>query len=212
MSSGTDRGRLWVVSAPSGAGKTSLVRELMAREPGLRFSISYTTRPPRAGEVDGHDYLFVDEDRFMAMVDNGEFLEHARVFGNRYGTARAQVEKELVQGHDVLLEIDWQGAAQVREMMPEGRSIFILPPSREELERRLRGRGTDSDAVIERRLREAHAELLQWSQFDYAVINEDFDRALADMQRIVHRDGESLAAGRPEVRELAERLLAQTPE
>lgn len=212
MSSDTDRGRLWVVSAPSGAGKTSLVRELMAREPGLRFSISYTTRPPREGEVDGQDYLFVDEERFVAMIEAGEFLEHARVFGNRYGTARTQVEADLERGHDVLLEIDWQGAAQVREMMPEGRSIFVLPPSREELERRLRGRGTDSEAVIERRLREAHAELLQWSRFDYAVINDDFDRALADMQRIIHRQGEALATTRPEVRELAERLLAQTPE
>lgn len=212
MSSNGDRGRLWVVSAPSGAGKTSLVRELMAREAGLRFSISYTTRPSRPGEVDGQDYLFVDEDHFLAMIENGEFLEHARVFGNRYGTARRQVEKELSAGHDVLLEIDWQGAAQVREMMPEGRSIFILPPSREELERRLRGRGTDSEDVIERRLREAHAELLQWSRFDYAVINDDFDRALADMQRIVHRKGEALVADRPQVRELAERLLAQTPE
>lgn len=207
-----NRGRLWVVSAPSGAGKTSLVHELMRREPRLRFSISYTTRPPRQGEVDGQDYLFVDEARFVAMIEAGEFLEHARVFGNRYGTARGQVERELADGHDVLLEIDWQGAAQVREMMPEGRSIFILPPSREELERRLRGRGTDSEAVIERRLREAHAELLQWSGFDYAVINDDFDQALGELQRIIHGDGEALSATRPQVRQLAEQLLADTPE
>lgn len=206
------RGHLWVVSAPSGAGKTSLVRELMQREPKLRFSISYTTRPARDGEVDGQDYLFVDEDRFVAMIEAGEFLEHARVFGNRYGTARRQVERELAEGHDVLLEIDWQGAEQVRRMMPEARSIFVLPPSREELEKRLRGRGTDSEAVIERRLQEAHAELLQWQSFDYAVINDDFDRALADMQRLIHGEDGNLAIDRPAVRELAEQLLARTPE
>lgn len=207
-----ERGNLWVVSAPSGAGKTSLVRELVAREPRLSFSISYTTRPPREGEVNGRDYVFVDEDRFVAMIEAGEFLEHAQVFGNRYGTARGQVDRELADGHDVLLEIDWQGARQVRRMMPEGASIFVLPPSREELERRLRGRGTDSDRVIERRLREAHAELLQWSEFDYAVINDDFDRALADMQRIVLGEGQDLKTTRAAVRELAEQLLADTPE
>ncbi|MCP1727975.1 guanylate kinase [Natronospira proteinivora] len=212
MSEAMERGNLWVVSAPSGAGKTSLVRELVAHEPRLSFSISYTTRPPREGEVNGRDYVFVDEDRFVAMIDAGEFLEHAQVFGNRYGTARGQVDRELAEGHDVLLEIDWQGARQVRTMMPEGRSIFVLPPSREELERRLRGRGTDSDGVIERRLREAHAELLQWSEFDYAVINDDFHRALADMQRIVAGEGSNLKASRPAVGELAERLLAETPE
>lgn len=207
-----ERGHLWVVSAPSGAGKTSLVRELMEREPNLRFSISYTTRPPREGEVDGHDYLFVDEDRFVRMIEDGEFLEHAQVFGNRYGTARGQVDRELDAGHDVLLEIDWQGAEQVRRMMPEARSIFVLPPSRDELERRLRGRGTDSEAVIERRLREAHAELKQWNQFDFAVINDDFGRALSDLRRIIHGDGADLVTERPGVRELAERLFAQTPE
>ncbi|MEA5445740.1 guanylate kinase [Gammaproteobacteria bacterium AB-CW1] len=205
------RGNLWVVSAPSGAGKTSLVRALMDREAGLRFSISYTTRPPREGEVDGEDYCFVDEARFREMIEGGEFLEHAQVFGNRYGTARAQVERELESGCSVLLEIDWQGAEQVRRMMPEARSIFILPPSREELESRLRGRGTDSDAVIERRLREAHAELLQWSNFDYAIINDDFDRALQDLRGLIHGRGEGLEADREAVRSLADRLLADTP-
>jgi len=207
-----ERGKLWVVSAPSGAGKTSLVRELVRQEPALCFSISYTTRPPREGEVDGKDYVFVDESRFCQMIEAGEFLEHAQVFGNRYGTARGQVEQELADGHDVLLEIDWQGAEQVRRMMPEGKSIFVLPPSRDELERRLRGRGTDSDAVIERRLQEAHAELLQWKHFDYAVINDDFEIALAEMQSIVRGQGDNLRTQRPGVAELARGLLEQTPE
>lgn len=198
---------LWVVSAPSGAGKTSLVRALMESEPNLCFATSYTTRPKRPGEVHGVDYLFVDGAEFDAMVERGEFLEHATVFDNRYGTGRKQVESELAAGRDVMLEIDWQGAHQVRQRMPEARSIFILPPSREALEARLRQRGTDSDEVIRRRLDEARAEIGHCLEFDFAVINLDFDRALDELRRIIAGDEGGLAADRPEIRALVDRLL-----
>lgn len=179
------RGRLFVIAAPSGAGKTSLVRALMEREPGLRFSISYTTRPQRPTEQHGRDYFFVDRDEFERMVGNGEFLEHARVFDNYYGTARRPVEAALAVGQDLILEIDWQGAAQVRAALPECVSIFILPPSRVELERRLRGRGTDAEDVIQRRLRDAAGDMGHWREFDYVVVNDDFARALQELQDIV---------------------------
>lgn len=207
MKRASGQGCLWVVSAPSGAGKTSLVRALMDSEPDLCFATSYTTRPQREGEVHGVDYLFVDEAEFEAMVERGEFLEHATVFGNRYGTGRRQVEQELAAGRDVLLEIDWQGAHQVRRRMSEARSIFILPPSREALEARLRKRGTDPEEVIRRRLDEARAEIGHCPEFDFAVINQDFDQALAELRRVMAGGNGALAADRAEIRSLVDRLL-----
>src|SRR5512137_1973786 len=185
------RGRLFVIAAPSGAGKTSLVRALMEREPSLRFSISYTTRPQRPTETHGRDYFFVSKEEFEAMVARGEFLEHARVFDNYYGTALGPVEASLASGQDLILEIDWQGAQQIRRALPECCSIFILPPSRDELERRLRGRGTDAEGVIQRRLRDAASDMTHWSEFDFVVVNDDFDRALADLHAIVRGQGEA---------------------
>jgi guanylate kinase len=179
------RGRLFVITAPSGAGKTSLTKALLAAEPGLRLSTSYTTRPPRPGEQDGREYHFVDEPTFLAMRDRGEFLENALVHGNRYGTSRKVIAETLERGQDLVLEIDWQGAAQVRELYPEGIGIFILPPSIEELERRLRGRGQDSDAVIQRRLANAQAEMAHAQEFEYRIINKDFDTAKAKLVEIV---------------------------
>ena len=179
------RGRLFVIAAPSGAGKTSLVRALMERVPVLRFSISYTTRARRPTEEHGRDYFFVGKDEFSRMVDAGEFLEHATVFDNSYGTSRGQVDQSLSGGQDLILEIDWQGAAQVRRALPECVSIFILPPSRAELERRLRGRGTDTEEVIQRRLRDAASDMAHWREFDCVVVNDDFDRALGELEAIV---------------------------
>jgi guanylate kinase len=202
------RGRLFVIAAPSGAGKTSLVAALMEREPGLRLSISYTTRPRRPTEVHGRDYFFVSRDDFDRMAVEGGFLEHATVFDNHYGTSKAQVEQSIAGGQDLILEIDWQGAAQIRAAMPECVSIFILPPSRTELERRLRGRGTDSEEVIRRRLRDAASDMGHWSEFDYVVVNDDFDRALRDLQDIVRGGGEASRAGRPGLGELAAGLTA----
>ncbi len=202
------RGKLFVIAAPSGAGKTSLVRALMQRRPKLRFSISYTTRQQRPNERDGHDYFFVDKPQFERMVAAGDFLEHARVFDNYYGTSRPQVEQLLDASQDVLLEIDWQGAQQIRRTLPECRSIFVLPPSSAALEQRLRGRGTDSDEVIARRLRDSLADLSHWSEFDYIVVNDDFDRATAELEAIVTGQGEHLRRDRAELRELLARLLS----
>ncbi|KAB7624422.1 guanylate kinase [Alkalilimnicola sp. S0819] len=178
-------GTLYIISAPSGAGKTSLLRALVAAVPEVVVSVSHTTRARRPGELDGRDYHFLDHQEFEARVARGEFLEHARVFGNLYGTARAQVLARLEADQDVILEIDWQGARQVREAMPEAVSIFILPPSRGELERRLRGRGQDSEAVIEARMREAESELSHYAEYDYLVVNDDFELALADLRALV---------------------------
>ena len=202
------RGRLFVIAAPSGAGKTSLVRALMEREASLRFSISYTTRKQRPTEQHGRDYFFVGRDEFDLMVANGEFLEHARVFDNDYGTARWQVEEALAAGQDLILEIDWQGAALIRAALPECISIFILPPSRPELERRLRGRGTDAEEVIRRRLRDAASDMTHWHEFDHVVVNDNFDRALGELQDIVAGRGEGTRRDRPGLVELAARLTA----
>jgi len=192
------RGRLFVISAPSGAGKTSLVRALMSREPGLRFSISCTTRKRRENEVDGQDYFFVPTvDEFKRMAAAGDFLEHAQVFDNYYATPRRPVEEALAAGQDLLLEIDWQGAAQVRAAMPECVSIFVLPPSRAELDRRLRARGTDTEQVIERRLADAAADMTHWREFDYVVINDDFERATAALADVVRGRGEKARSSRP---------------
>jgi guanylate kinase len=200
------RGRLFVIAAPSGAGKTSLVRALMEREPGLRFSISFTTRKQRPNEQHGRDYFFVSREEFDRMVAAGEFLEHATVFDNSYGTARRQVEDSLAAGQDLILEIDWQGAQQIRRALPECHSIFILPPSRPELERRLRGRGTDSQEVIQRRLRDAAGDMGHWDEFDFVVVNDDFERALAELQAVVHDEGQASRRDRPGLAGLAGEL------
>ena len=202
----TDRGRLFVITAPSGAGKTSLVHALMEREPSLRFSVSYTTRPKRPSEVNGRDYFFVSRERFEQMIGAGEFLEHARVFDNFYGTSRQQVERSLASGQSLILEIDWQGALQIRRTMPECVSIFILPPSRQELERRLRGRGTDSDEVIARRLSDAASDMKHWTEFDYVIVNDDFDRAVAELQETVSGNGDAVRRDRAGLSELAAEL------
>jgi guanylate kinase len=203
-------GRLYVIAAPSGAGKTSLVKALMAEEPRMRFSVSYTTRPPRPTEVDGRDYHFVSMEEFQAMIGRNEFLEHARVYDNFYGTGLAVVEEDLAAGQLLLLEIDWQGARQVRARLPAARSIFILPPTRRALEERLRSRSSDTDEVIERRLRDAAQDLGHWSEFDYVVVNDRFERALAELLEIVHERGEPFASTRPEVAQFAAGLLASS--
>ena len=204
------RGRLFVIAAPSGAGKTSLVRALMEREPSLGFSVSYTTRRQRPTETHGRDYFFVTPGEFEAMAARGEFLEHARVFDNRYGTARGQVETALAAGRNLILEIDWQGARQVRSAMPECVSIFILPPSRAELERRLRGRGTDAEEVIQRRLRDAASDMTHWNEFDYVVVNDDFPTALDDLLAVVRGAGaHRAAASRDGLAALALRLTVR---
>lgn len=203
-----NRGRLYVLAAPSGAGKTSLVRAVLTRMPALQLSVSHTTRPQRPTEVPGREYYFVTVAEFERMVSEGCFLEHARVFDNYYGTARAPVEEKLARGKDVVLEIDWQGARQVRAAMPSCLTVFVLPPSRASLEERLRGRATDSAEVIARRLRDAVSDMSRWNEFDYVVVNDDFERAVADLMRIMEGRGEALAAGRPELAPLLERLLA----
>lgn len=202
-----ERGRLYVVSAPSGAGKTSLVKALMECEPRIRFSVSYTTRKQRPNEVPGRDYHFVTTERFAEMAARREFLEHAQVFDNCYGTGVRAVEEALANGEQLLLEIDWQGARQVRSRLQEAHSIFILPPSRESLEHRLRGRSTDSEDVILRRLKDAAEDIAHWAEFDYVVINDRFEQALEDLRAIVEGRGDPLAAQRPEVAALAAQLL-----
>ncbi|MDE2050826.1 MAG: guanylate kinase [Gammaproteobacteria bacterium] len=228
----TTRGTLFVLAAPSGAGKTSLVKALLERVPALRMSVSHTTRPRRPKEEHGREYYFIDVPEFERLAAEGQFLEHARVFDNLYGTARAPVETRLALGGDIVLEIDWQGARQVRSAMPDCVTIFILPPSREALEKRLQSRATDSPQVIARRLRDAVSDMSHWREFDYVVVNDDFERAVADLTAIVAAHGERvppvarggergaaagtgagsgaqrLAAGRPELAPLLQRLLA----
>jgi guanylate kinase len=201
-------GRLYVIAAPSGAGKTSLVKALMAREPRLRFSVSYTTRKPRANEIDGRDYHFISPDRFQEMIERGEFLEHAQVYDNFYGTGVQAVRDALAAGGLVLLEIDWQGARQVRERQPDARTIFILPPTRQTLEDRLKARSTDSEAVIQRRLHDARCDIGHWTEFDFVVINDRFDQAVEDLHAVVRERGDPLVAARPDVERLAAELLA----
>lgn len=204
----TPPGKLFVISAPSGAGKTTLTHALLAADPRLRFSISFTTRKPRGSERDGLDYFFVSQARFDAMARAGELLEHASVFGHSYGTGRAQVEAHTRAGHDVLLDIDWQGARQVRQHMPASVLVFIMPPSLGELERRLRHRGTDTEEVIRRRLAEARAEMGHWPEFDYLVINDQRETALAALQDILAGHGAGHATAAPAVRRRAEAVLA----
>lgn len=203
-------GTLFIVAAPSGAGKSTLVNALLEREPDISLSISHTTRPPRSGEQYGRHYFFVERAEFEREVAEGIFLEHAEVHGNFYGTSRRTVQELLQQGRDVLLEIDWQGAAQIRKTKPDCVSVFILPPSRAELERRLRGRGSDSEEVIERRLRNSREEIAHAHEFDYILVNDRFEDALEALQAIVRavRQRSTLPCQRHEA--LIRDLLANT--
>ncbi len=188
-------GKLMVLSSPSGAGKTTITRNLIARDPRFRFSISYTTRAPRHTEQQGRDYFFINGTEFERMVAADEFLEHAQVFGHHYGTGRSHVDELLRAGHSVLLDIDWQGARQVRERAPDAITVFIFPPSMQELERRLRERRTDAEDVIARRMQAARAEMTHWAEFDYLLVNDDADLATARLADI--------AAGRGAPHEIA---------
>jgi len=177
-------GTLYIVSAPSGAGKTSLVKALVDAQQQVRVSVSHTTRAMRPGEVDGVNYHFVSREDFLARLERNEFLEHAEVFGNLYGTSQRWLEDTLGEGFDLILEIDWQGAQQVRRLMPQAKSIFILPPTQEALRQRLNNRGQDSDDIIDKRMREAVSEMSHYVEYDYLVINDDFAHALIDLQSI----------------------------
>ena len=186
-------GVLFIVSSPSGGGKTSLVKTLLEAEPQLRLSVSYTTRPPRPGEEDGRDYHFVSAPVFERMLEAGEFLESAVIYGNRYGTSQKLIEREQAQGRDVVLEIDWQGAQQIRRVMRQVVSVFILPPSPEVLEARLRARGQDSEDVVARRLASAREEISHVSEYEYVIINDDFDRAAQVLRSIIRAERLKLA-------------------
>lgn len=201
------RGRLYVIAAPSGAGKTSLLQALMRRRPELSFSVSCTTRDPRPHERDGRDYHFIERAEFERLIAAGEFIEHADVFGNLYGTRRSVVESALAGGRDLILEIDWQGARQVRDRLPEAVRIFILPPSRDALESRLRKRASDSEDAIARRLAESMLEMSHWRDFDYVVVNRDFDQALAELEAIFDGRGAEYRRDRPELDALTRELL-----
>ena len=194
-------GNIYIVVAPSGAGKTSLVAALLRAEPSVELSVSYSTRAARKGEIDGKHYHFVERSVFDAMVERGDFLEHAEVYGNCYGTSAPWIRGRLEAGQDILLEIDWQGAEQVRAVFPDAIGIFIAPPSIEELERRLRGRDTDAEEVILRRLASARAEIDKIAEYDYIVVNDDFERARQDLISIVR--AQRLKSG-PQCRRLAE--------
>lgn len=187
-------GKLFIISAPSGAGKTSLTRALIASSGNARMSISHTTRQRRVGEVDGEDYYFVSQAEFLTMVDDGVFLEHAEVYGNYYGTSRLAVEKMLSDGFNVLLDIDWQGARLVCEQMPEATSVSILPPSVAELERRLRSRGSDSESVIQSRMRQAYDEMAHCREANFIVMNDDFNQALDDLTLLLKGESDKLRA------------------
>jgi len=182
------KGKLFVITAPSGAGKTSLIEAVMREDPSLKISVSYTTRPPRPDERNGVDYHFIDDATFLAMKNRGEFLESAEVHGYRYGTSKKVILDAVKRGEDLILEIDWQGARQVRELFPDCVGIFILPPSIEELERRMRARGQDADAVIRRRVENAREELLHAGEFKYAIINKDFDTARRQLAEIIRTE------------------------
>ncbi len=203
----TTSAKLFVIAAPSGAGKTTLVKALLARDPELRFSVSFTTRKKRKNEVHGSDYLFVDEDQFLQLRKDGELLESALVFDNYYGTSRQQVAEQLRLNHNVILEIDWQGARQVRQSLPECITIFILPPSRPELEHRLRSRSTDSDEVIARRLRDALSDMSHWNEFNYVIINDDIELAVSELQAVLRGDAAHNRSDNPQLIEQIEKIL-----
>jgi guanylate kinase len=198
---------LFVIAAPSGAGKTTLVHALVKRNPDLQFSVSYTTRKQRKNEVDGRDYFFVNEQRFLELNGQHELLESAVVFDNHYGTSRTQVQQYLDAGQSVILEIDWQGAQQVRESMPACVSIFILPPSRTELEQRLRDRQTDSEEVIERRLRDALGDMSHWDEFDYVIINDDLELAVSNLEAVLGGEGAASRVGESKLSIQVEKIL-----
>jgi guanylate kinase len=198
---------LFVIAAPSGAGKTTLVHALVKRNPDLQFSVSYTTRKQRKNEVDGRDYFFVNEQRFLELNGQHELLESAVVFDNHYGTSRTQVQQYLDAGQSVILEIDWQGAQQVRESMPACVSIFILPPSRTELERRLRDRQTDSEEVIERRLRDALGDMSHWDEFDYVIVNDDLELAVSNLEAVLGGEGAASRVGESKLSIQVEKIL-----
>jgi len=204
------QGTLYIVSAPSGAGKSSLIQALLKTQPlyDTQVSVSHTTRNSRPGEVDGEHYFFVSKDEFRQMIEEDAFLEYAEVFGNYYGTSKAAIERVLKSGVDVFLDIDWQGAQQIRSKLPQARSIFILPPSQEELDRRLRGRGQDSEEVIAKRMAQAVAEMEHFAEYDYLIVNDDFDLALSDLKNIIR--AERLRLSRQKLRhdDLISKLLA----
>lgn len=181
--------RLYVISAPSGAGKTTLVRALLLRNPRVQFSISYTTREPRVREKNGDDYFFITKEKFQKMVADDDFLEHAEVFDNYYGTAKNQVQNQLDNNKHVLLEIDWQGAEQIRQAWPGCVSVFILPPSLQELERRLHTRATDSEKIIQRRLQDSISDISHWPEFDHVIVNDNLDEALRELEAVVNAQG-----------------------
>ncbi|MCQ2030860.1 guanylate kinase [Stutzerimonas zhaodongensis] len=201
-------GTLYIVSAPSGAGKTSLVKALLDAQPQVRVSVSHTTRPMRPGEVDGVNYHFVSREEFLQRLEHNEFLEHAEVFGNLYGTSQRWVEQTLEEGYDLILEIDWQGAQQVRRLMPQAKFIFILPPTQEALRQRLTNRGQDSDEVIEKRMQEAVSEMTHFVEYDYLVINDDFAHALIDLQAIFRANQLLQTSQQQRFQHLLEQLLA----
>jgi len=201
------KGKLFVFAAPSGAGKTTLVHAVVTKHPELRFSISYTTRKPRRNEADGVDYLFVTKSEFMRLRDSGEMLEYAEVFDNYYATSRSQVEEHLADDRNVVLEIDWQGARQVRESMPECVTIFILPPSVEELERRLRDRRTDAPEVIERRLRDALSDMSHWDEFDHVIIIDGLNQAISDLEDVLVGNGEASSTSNEALRRAVKRII-----
>lgn len=201
--------RLYVLAAPSGGGKTSLVQALLQQDDRLRLSVSHSTRPPRPGERDGEHYHFVEEPAFLSLVEQGAFLEYARVFGHLYGTGREAVEKLLGQGYDVLLDIDWQGARQVRDTFPDSRLVFILPPSLEALRKRLSRRGQDSEEEIRRRMRDARAEISHWDEFDFVIINDDFSAALQDLQSIILNGKPARAVAQKKIDALVADLLQE---
>ena len=201
-------GNLFIVAAPSGAGKTSLVNALLEKQNDIVLSVSHTTRAAREGEVDGKDYFFVSQEQFSSMRGEGAFLESATVFDNSYGTSSEAVFSQLRSGKDVILEIDWQGAEQVRKNFPENISIFILPPSKDTLEQRLKGRGQDNDEVIARRMRDAENEMSHYVEFEYLIVNDDFDEALNNLMAIISAKRHTLAIQTQAQARLLEELLA----
>ncbi len=204
----SNKASLFVIAAPSGAGKTTLVKAMVERKPQLKFSISYTTRRKRVNEIEGKDYFFVSEADFEKLKAAGELLESALVFDNHYGTSRAQVEEHLASGHHVILEIDWQGAQQVRQSKPDCVTIFVLPPSRDELERRLRDRRTDSESVIERRLADALTDMSRWAEFDYVIINDDLDLAVSELESVFKGTGHGNEVSCGDLKERVQKVIA----